>query len=324
MHKCKEMSLLTFFKYFLIIHIFTIFKIIESLFKLIFSNKAKKVRGHLVLITGGSRGIGRSLAFRFAQEGCNIAIVSRDIKIGQQVANEIMKKFKNVQAKAFSCDVSKVDQVKKLKIDIEKNFGSVDILVNNAGIVEANFSLLEGEDEFYQNLMDVNATSYFWTTRAFLPGMIRQKRGHIVGISSLAAFYSLVPSVAYNTSKVTNQGFMNNLKLELHLLGFGDFIKTTCVFPGLVDTNDKFINFFKKFYHKLSITAHDPEYIADVVVKGILCDKEDIYVPLSDAIYPLLLRFYPTLSQVKVHRYGLKEENSEEFYKMKSAQYFKE
>lgn len=126
----------------------------------------KKVSGQLALITGGSAGIGRALAFCLAKEGCNIAIVNRNFEMGQKVAEEICKQF-GVNAKAFKTDVSKNVEVRKLKEDVERTMGCVDILVNNAGLLALENSLLEGSDEDYQNIIDTNLTAYFWVSVYF-------------------------------------------------------------------------------------------------------------------------------------------------------------
>jgi all-trans-retinol dehydrogenase (NAD+) len=136
------------------------FKWFISLFA---GKKIKNISGQLALITGGSSGIGKAIAFRFAKEGCTIAIADINYIEGMKVAAEIQSKYK-VNAKAFQIDVSKANDVEKLKIDVEKSLGQVDILVNNAGLLSFNLSLLEGTNEDVQNIIDVNLTSHFWVS----------------------------------------------------------------------------------------------------------------------------------------------------------------
>jgi short-subunit dehydrogenase len=121
----------------------------------------KNVSGQLVLITGGSIGIGKAVALRLAREGCNIAIANRNHEEGQKTAIEITEKY-NVRAEAFKVDVSNHDDVAKLKKDIESSMGTVDILINNAGLLSLEHSLLEGEPKDIQKVIDVNLTAYFW------------------------------------------------------------------------------------------------------------------------------------------------------------------
>lgn len=128
---------------------------------LICGPKLKNIADQLALVTGGSNGIGRAIAMQLAQKGCNIAIANRNIIEGRKTADEIREKF-DVKVEAFQVDVSQHEEVAKLKIEVEKSMGSVDILVNNAGILSMEISLLEGNSEEIQNIMDVNVAAYFW------------------------------------------------------------------------------------------------------------------------------------------------------------------
>lgn len=121
----------------------------------------KNVKGQVALITGGSNGIGKAIAKRLALEGCSIAIANRNIAEGEKTAREIQERF-GVKVKAFKVDVSKHEEVAKLKQDVEESLGPVDILVNNAGLLALNISLLEGTQEEIQQIIDVNLTAYFW------------------------------------------------------------------------------------------------------------------------------------------------------------------
>jgi all-trans-retinol dehydrogenase (NAD+) len=125
--------------------------------------KPKNISGQLAVVTGGSAGIGKEIAMRLAQEGCNIAIANRNIIEGQKTAEEIKAKF-GVEAKAFKVDVSRNEDVAKFKDDVENQMGHVDILVNNAGLLALSISILEGTPENIQQIIDVNLTSYFWVS----------------------------------------------------------------------------------------------------------------------------------------------------------------
>lgn len=123
--------------------------------------RPKNIAGQLAVVTGGSNGLGKAIAMRLAQEGCNICIANRNVIEGQKTAAEIEEKF-GVKAKAFKVDVSKHEDVAKFKTDVENSMGTVDILVNNAGLLALNISLLEGTPKDIQEIIDVNLTSYFW------------------------------------------------------------------------------------------------------------------------------------------------------------------
>lgn len=104
--------------------------------------------------------MGRAIAFRLAQEKCDLVIADLNLVEAQRTAAEISKQF-NVKAAAFKVDVSSCNEVQQLKKLIEDRLGSVDILVNNAGIL-SKISLLDGEMKDIQKVIDVNLTSHFW------------------------------------------------------------------------------------------------------------------------------------------------------------------
>lgn len=146
---------------FLILSIGVWIKTIKNLFN---PKSPKNISGQLALVTGGGHGLGREIAIRLAKEGCNIAIADLDIAAATETAT-IIKAFK-VDSKAFICDVSKYEDVRKLARDIEKDMGPVDILVNNAGIMP-KFSLLEGTSSDLENILDVNIKSHLWVSIFF-------------------------------------------------------------------------------------------------------------------------------------------------------------
>jgi len=118
--------------------------------------KAANVSGQLCLITGGANGLGRCLAMRFAQEGCNIAIV--DIVDSENTVREIREKF-HVDCQGFNCDVSNIDAIEKMKNEVESSMGTVDILVNNAGLLYMGH-FLKCSIEAIQKVVNVNLMSH--------------------------------------------------------------------------------------------------------------------------------------------------------------------
>jgi all-trans-retinol dehydrogenase (NAD+) len=123
--------------------------------------KPKDISGQVAIVTGGGNGLGRAIAFRLAREKCKLAIVDIDFGAAQQTASELVQKF-NVTAVAFKVDVSRHQEVEKLKEEVENSLGFVDILVNNAGLLCMNLSLREGSNEDVQKAVDVNLLSHFW------------------------------------------------------------------------------------------------------------------------------------------------------------------
>lgn len=128
----------------------------------------KSVRGQLALVTGAGNGIGRQLALRLAREGCNLVIVDINCTAAEKTAADARKL--NVKAVAFPVDIADFQQVKQLKVDIEREMGAtVDILINNAAILP-KMSLYEGTEEEIERIIRVNITSHFFVS-SFMHGI---------------------------------------------------------------------------------------------------------------------------------------------------------
>lgn len=143
------------------LNLFLIYEITTNLlFKIFCTKKVKNISGQVALVTGSANGLGREIACKLAQNKCDIAVVDLNIVEAQKTAEFIANTY-NVKTKSFKVDISKFEEVEKLKFDIEKSLGPVDILVNNAGIMPI-VSLREGKPEDVQKIIDVNLTSHFW------------------------------------------------------------------------------------------------------------------------------------------------------------------
>lgn len=137
--------------------IFMICDIFDWFINLFKSSEPEDISKKLALVTGGANGLGRSLCFRLAQEGCDVAVVDIDYKAACQTAKEIQKIFKII-CKPFHCDVSDKNAIYKLKKEVETEMRGVDILVNNAGLVySANFMTSDVED--IEKAVNVNILS---------------------------------------------------------------------------------------------------------------------------------------------------------------------
>uniref|UniRef100_A0A336MY90 Short-chain dehydrogenase/reductase 3 n=1 Tax=Culicoides sonorensis TaxID=179676 RepID=A0A336MY90_CULSO len=249
--------------------------IIRSIIEFFIPKPFKDVRGQLALITGGANGIGRQIAINLAKQGCKIAIVDIDYDGAKKTANELTTSL-GVKAKAFKADVSKSEDIEKLKLEVKHDMGVVDILINNAGV----FFCKSPEEETPSNLqkmIDINLMANFWTTRCFLQDMIDQKRGHIVSISSFAGLVGIPSCICYTASKFGVRGFMEGLTIDLHYRKLGEFIKTTTIFPYFVDTNPGIkVRVIDQCEHKI---MYDPIMVGSRIVEGILRNEEVITFP---------------------------------------------
>ncbi|KAL7015281.1 hypothetical protein ACKWTF_016378 [Chironomus riparius] len=305
---------------FLLSEIFKLFPIFVQLFINCFISKSRKsVSGQLALVTGGSEGFGRALAFRLAQEGCNIAIASRNLENGQKTAEEIRNKY-NVKVQAFQCDVSKREDVKRLKDEVKKSLGIVDLLINNAGLLPVTCSTLEGQDEEYQNIVDINMTSWMWTTRTFLPDMIQQRRGHIVGISSISTVCPIISSAVYMATKYGNKGYMEGLREDICFYEFSEFIKVTTAFPGFIKTNEDYFKLVFSNFHDYLITVSEPDFVAEKIIDGVLKNYENIFVSKFEMFQCWLLNSLPREVKTQCIKGSMPTNQRDKYLKMKLQQ----
>lgn len=177
-----------------------------------------------VLVTGGTRGIGRAVAEAFLLRGDRVLFLYRK-------SEEQAEELRQLGAVGYRCDLSDLSALKETCKRILAEEGSVQVLVNNAGI--AQFSLLhEVTDEMWEAVRSVNYDAPFYLTRAFLPGMIRQKYGRILNISSMWGQVGASCEVAYSAAKAGVIGFTKALAKEVGPSG----ITVNCIAPGVVDT----------------------------------------------------------------------------------------
>lgn len=155
----------------------------------LFRQKTKKnIKGQNALITGAGHGLGRELAHKLAGEGVNLVLVDINEANNEKVKQEILSKFKNQpkpKVLAYSVDIREESKVAQLAKQVQSELGDIDILINNAGIVQC-LPFLELSPALVERTFQVNTLAHFWTVRHFLPSMIKNKRGHVVAISSIA------------------------------------------------------------------------------------------------------------------------------------------
>uniref|UniRef100_A0A182PD19 Short-chain dehydrogenase/reductase 3 n=1 Tax=Anopheles epiroticus TaxID=199890 RepID=A0A182PD19_9DIPT len=243
----------------------------------------KNVRGQVALITGGGNGLGRAMAQLLAARGCNLVLVDIDLQAAERTADEIKQQY-GVAARAYRVDVSQYEQCRELGEQIERDgAGPVDILINNAGLIMFAF-LTNSDVDRTNSVMDVNIKSHVWMTKVFLDGMIKRKRGHIIGISSMSGMYAFPWAVVYSATKFAVSGFMASLNEQLRIQGLSKSVRTTCVNPYYVTTRKDVIEFLQKpRFPPLTV-----DNAAQEIVKGIL--RQDIVVTVP-RLFGVFTRF---------------------------------
>ena len=173
--------------------------------------------GRVVLITGGSRGIGRAIAFRFAGEKPKLVLLHYDPD--DSAAKETLDRLagKGVQGEAHRLDVSDRGEVDRLFKDVLSRFGRVDVLVNNAGITKDGLLMRMSEDE-WDLVIRVNLKGVFNCTQAVIRSMIKERAGRIVNISSVVGQMGNAGQTNYSASKAVIIGFTKSLAREVAAL----------------------------------------------------------------------------------------------------------
>ncbi|MDY3971859.1 MAG: 3-oxoacyl-ACP reductase FabG [Clostridia bacterium] len=178
-----------------------------------------------VLITGGSRGIGKKCVYEFSNAGYRVFL---NYNNSHSDAEQISKETGAVIIKA---DISKSDEVKKMADFIHENYGKIDVLVNNAGIVQQKLFTDITEDD-WDRMFDVNIKGMFLVTKAFADDMISKQCGRIINISSMWGITGGSCEVHYSASKAAVIGFTKALAKELG----PSKICVNCIAPGVIET----------------------------------------------------------------------------------------
>lgn len=186
--------------------------------------------GKSALVTGASKGIGRAIALRYAEEGANVAFTYlSSVEQGQALESELS--VKGVKAKGYRSDASDFSQAEKLINDVIADFGSLDILVNNAGITQDTL-LLRMTEEMWDKVINVNLKSCFNTVKAATKQMMKQKSGSIINMTSVVGLKGNAGQGNYAASKAGIIGFTKSVALELGSRG----IRANAIAPGFIET----------------------------------------------------------------------------------------
>lgn len=189
--------------------------------------KLNKVIRMNVVITGASKGIGKAIALKFAEEGHHLAICARNVSDLELLKKDILGKYPATDVFISATDIRNEKQIKQFAADTIKHFGSIDVLVNNGGVFLPG-KISEEEEGTLEKLMETNLYSAYHLTRALLPYMSKSEKPHIFNMCSIASFMAYPNGGSYSISKFALLGFSKVLREELKTTG----IKVTAVMPG--------------------------------------------------------------------------------------------
>ncbi|MFH1878560.1 MAG: 3-oxoacyl-[acyl-carrier-protein] reductase [Candidatus Omnitrophota bacterium] len=187
--------------------------------------------GRSAIVTGASRGIGKAIAMRFAQNGADIAF---NYLRSKDEAVELKENIENMGRRAlmFNRDISDHDGIRAMVEDVKKHFGRLDIIVNNAGIVrDKALMLMEKKD--WDDVIDTNLSGVFNLARASIVTFMKQKHGNILNITSVAGITGMPRQVNYSSGKAGIIGFTKSLAKEVASYN----IRVNALAPGFIETD---------------------------------------------------------------------------------------
>ena len=189
------------------------------------------MKGKIALVTGGSRGIGRAIALKLAEAGCDVAVFYAGRK---DAAEETVQQLQGLGVRAIcvQCDVSDENQVAAAFKQVCDELGLPDILVNNAGIVRDGLAMRMSAENF-RAVLDTNLTGAFNMIHACLPGFLRRRSGRIINISSVSGMMGNAGQANYASSKAGLIGLTKTIAREVASRG----ITVNAVAPGFIETD---------------------------------------------------------------------------------------
>lgn len=261
----------------------------------------------VIIVTGGSSGIGEACALEFAKRGAKVVIAARNTDKLKGVAAKIEQLGKEVLT--VQCDVAIQTDCEKLIKETIAKFGKVDVLVNNAGIsMRAIFN--EVDIDVLKRVMDINFYGAVYCTKFALPHILKNK-GSVVGVSSIAGYVGLPARTGYSASKFAMQGFLDALRTEN--LKKGLHVMVAC--PGFTASNIR-NTALSADGSAQGETPRDEskmmtsEEVALAIVNGVAKRKRKLILTGEGKMVVFLSKFFPTFLEKQVYKAMAKEANS--------------
>ena len=265
------------------------------------------MKDKVVIITGGSSGIGKALALEFGAKGSKIFITGRNADDLRQAVDELTKQ--GIVAHGFQADVSREEDNKNMAAEAIRIFGGIDILINNAGI--SMRSLFEEVDvAVIKKVMDINFYGAVCATKYCLPQIIKHK-GSVIGISSIAGYRGLPERTGYSASKFALNGFLEALRTEM--LKKNVHVMTAC--PGFTATDIRKRSLTKDGSPQASSPRKEEkmmtaEECARHIYRATVKRRKILILTAQGKLTVFLNKWFPGLTDTLVYNALAKEENS--------------
>lgn len=265
------------------------------------------MKNKVVIITGGSSGIGKAMAEKFGREGSRILITGRNQQELTKTVTELQQQ--GITIAGFQADVSVEEDNRKMAEEAIRLYGTIDILINNAGIsMRALFS--EVDLKVVKQVMDINFYGVLYATKYCLPEITKNK-GSVIGISSIAGFRGLPGRTGYSSSKFALNGFLEVLRTEL--LKTGVHVLTAC--PGFTASNIRKRSLTKDGSQQgESPRAEEKmmtsEECAHHIYQATLKRKRTLVLTTQGKLAVFLNKWLPSLADKMVYKVMAKEANA--------------
>jgi short-subunit dehydrogenase len=262
-----------------------------------FARARRALKGLVVLVTGGSRGLGLLVAEEFGRAGCRIAICARDVEELEGARQKLEASAPEVVT--FVCDVNVQEDVDRMIVAALSRFGHIDVLVNNAGIIQvgsvAHLSLAD-----FERAVTVNFWGAVRTSLAALPHMKERRSGHIVNITSIGGMVAVPHLLPYDCAKFALVGFSEGLGAELANTG----VAVTTVVPGLMRTGSEKVADRKTrgdalwfgFAARLPGLAMSPRRAAKRIVSATAARRAEVVLGVPAKLLRLAHHLFPNIT----------------------------
>lgn len=254
----------------------------------------KQVAGKTAVITGGASGIGRCLSLELARAGAHIAIADIDEAAMARCADEV--RALGVRASTHRVDVSRREELERLRDEVLATHGSVQILINNAGITLYG-SVENSTPAAIDRQLGINLMGVIYGVQIFLPHLLAQPQAHIVNMSSMAAIAGIPMQSIYCASKAAVRAFSESLAAEMSTTSVG----VTWVMPGAVRTTlldkagDENSQVTEKLSSLLKKYAYRPERVATQVLRTIRGNGGELRLTMECNVLYTMNRLSPTM-----------------------------